>query len=71
MAELETLSVLPEHRGAGIGSALIEAAWERLDELGVEEMQVTTTTTNVDSHLFYERQGFAKRFVVYFGTRGQ
>ena len=69
LAELETLSVLPAARGAGIGTALIEAAWSRLAGLGVEDMAITTTTTNVDSHRFYERHGFEQRFVVYYGRR--
>ena len=67
--ELETLSVLPEHRGGGIGAALIEAAWSRLAELGIEDMAITTTKTNVDSHRFYEREGFSQIFVVYHGKR--
>lgn len=67
LAELETLSVLPERRGSGIGAALIDAVWKRLAELGVEDMQITTTATNVDSHRFYEREGFLQRFVVYHG----
>jgi GNAT superfamily N-acetyltransferase len=67
LAELETLSVLPEHRGSGIGTALVDAAWKRLASLGVEDMAITTTTTNVDSHRFYEREGFQQRFVVYHG----
>jgi GNAT superfamily N-acetyltransferase len=67
LAELETLSVLPEHRSDGIGSALLSAVWGRLCELGVEDMAITTTTTNVNSHRFYEREGFQQRFVVYHG----
>lgn len=67
--ELETLSVLPEHRGSGIGAALIEAAWSRLGELGIDDMAITTTRTNVDSHRFYEREGFNQAFVVYHGRR--
>lgn len=67
---LETLSVLPEHRGSGVGAALIEAAWTRLDELGIDDMAITTTKTNVDSHRFYEREGFSQAFVVYHGKRG-
>jgi GNAT superfamily N-acetyltransferase len=70
-AELETLSVLPEHRGRGVGAELIEAAWRRLDELGIDDMAITTTKTNVDSHRFYERQGFSQIFVVYHGKRPQ
>ncbi|MGC1852385.1 MAG: GNAT family N-acetyltransferase [Solirubrobacterales bacterium] len=67
--ELETLSVLPDHRGTGVGAALIEAAWDRLAELGVDDMAITTTTTNFDAHRFYERQGFNQIFVVYHGKR--
>ncbi|HEY7455918.1 MAG TPA: GNAT family N-acetyltransferase [Solirubrobacterales bacterium] len=69
IAELETLSVLPEQRGSGIGAALIEAVWERLAERGVENMAITTTKTNVDAQRFYEREGFARSFVVYHGRR--
>jgi GNAT superfamily N-acetyltransferase len=58
LAELETLSVLSEFRGEGVGGALLEAVWRRLAELGVEDMAITTATTNVDSHRFYEREGF-------------
>ena len=68
-AELETLSVLPDHRGGGVGAALIEAAWNRLEEIGIDEMAITTTKTNVDAHRFYERQGFAPGFVVFYGKR--
>jgi RimJ/RimL family protein N-acetyltransferase len=67
LAELETLSVLAERRGEGIGAALIDAAWKRLAELGVEDMAITTTVTNVDAQRFYERHGFSKRFAVYYG----
>jgi GNAT superfamily N-acetyltransferase len=62
---LETLSVLPEHRGSGVGAALLEATWNRLAELGIDDMAITTTKTNVDAHRFYERQGFTQSFVVY------
>lgn len=67
LAELETLSVLPEHRGGGVGSALLSAVWSHLTKQGVEDMAITTTTTNVDSHRFYEREGFQQRFAVYYG----
>jgi GNAT superfamily N-acetyltransferase len=68
-AVLETLSVLPNHRAGGVGKALVEAAWDQLGDQGIEDMAITTTTTNVDSHRFYERHGFEQGFVVYHGTR--
>jgi GNAT superfamily N-acetyltransferase len=64
---LETLSVLPGNRGSGVGATLIEAAWARLGELGIDDMAITTTKTNIDSHRFYEREGFSQAFVVYHG----
>jgi len=69
LAELETLSVLAGQRGKGTGAALLEAVWKRLDESGVEDMAITTTVTNVDAQRFYERQGFSRRFAVYYGKR--
>jgi RimJ/RimL family protein N-acetyltransferase len=67
LAELETLSVLADRRGSGIGESLLEAVWKRLAELSVEDMAITTTVTNVDAQRFYERQGFSRRFAVYYG----
>lgn len=66
---LETLSVLPERRGGGVGAALIEAVWARLGEIGIDDMAITTTKTNVDAHRFYERQGFSQSFIVFHGKR--
>jgi ribosomal protein S18 acetylase RimI-like enzyme len=59
--------VLPAHRGSGVGAALLDAVWERLAQLGVDDMAITTTTTNVDAQRFYEREGFSQRFAVYYG----
>jgi GNAT superfamily N-acetyltransferase len=69
LAELETLSVLPEHRSEGVGAALLEAVWRRLAELGIDDLAVTAAKANVDSHRFYERNGFTQAFVVYYGKR--
>jgi len=67
LADLETLSILPEHRSTGIGAALLDAVWERLAELGVADMQIVTTSTNVGAKRFYERHGFSHRLDVYYG----
>jgi GNAT superfamily N-acetyltransferase len=69
LAELETLSVLPEHRGEGVGAALLEAVWRRLAEIGIDDLAVTAAKANVDSHRFYERNGFTQAFVVYYAKR--
>jgi N-acetyltransferase len=67
LATLESLSILPAHRGAGIGAALLEAAWSHLAELGVADMQIVTTSTNAGAKRFYERHGFSHRLDVYYG----
>jgi RimJ/RimL family protein N-acetyltransferase len=67
LAELETLSVLAGQRGKGVGAALLEAAWNRLAQIGVDDMAITTTVTNVNAQRFYEREGFSQRFAVYYG----
>lgn len=69
LAELETLSILPGHRAAGVGAALLDAAWQNLAELGVSAMQIVTTATNSGAQRFYERHGFRKRFDVYYDKR--
>ena len=67
LAELETLSVLPDHRSAGTGRKLLDAVWARLGEHGVADLAVTTTKTNIDAQRFYERHGLKQAFVIYYG----
>ncbi|HEV3094415.1 MAG TPA: GNAT family N-acetyltransferase [Solirubrobacteraceae bacterium] len=62
LAELSILAVLPQARGRGVGSALLDAVEERLEELGVEDMAISVVTTNVDAMRLYERRG-AVQFV--------
>ena len=69
IANLETLSVVSEHRRSGLGAQLLDAAWSKLAERGVSEMAITAAISNVDSHRFYERHGFERAFVVYYGKR--
>jgi [ribosomal protein S18]-alanine N-acetyltransferase len=67
IANLETLSVVSEHRRTGLGAQLLDAAWSKLAERGIREMAITAAISNVDSHRFYERHGFEQAFVVYYG----
>lgn len=57
--ELETLSVLPEERGSGTGTALLEAVRKELGARGVTEVSLLAITTNSDAIRFYERHGFS------------
>ncbi len=52
VAELQTLSVLPERRDAGIGTHLIDAVWAELASRGATDLALTTVATNIDSTAF-------------------
>jgi ribosomal protein S18 acetylase RimI-like enzyme len=57
LAELAILAVLPEARGQGVGSALLDAVEARLRELRIEDMVIDVITTNTDAMRLYERRG--------------
>lgn len=57
LADLATLSVLPEFRGHGIGSALMDAVEARLAEMGIADLAITVIATNTGAIPFYERRG--------------
>jgi GNAT superfamily N-acetyltransferase len=66
LAELATLAVLPEFRGRGVGSAIMDAAEERLRALGINDMTIDVITANVEAVPFYERRGavpFITKFI--------
>ena len=57
LAELAIFVVLPEMRGQGLGSMLLDAVETRLRELGIEDMLIGVITTNTDAMRLYERRG--------------
>jgi GNAT superfamily N-acetyltransferase len=58
IAELETLAVVEEARGEGIGSLLIEACRDRLRDEGITHWGVAVVEANADATRLYERVGF-------------
>ena len=58
VGELESVSVLPEHRGAGIGSALLDAVDDEFARLGVDDQVIGVLPSNVGAVRLYERRGF-------------
>ena len=67
VAELETLAVLPDHRGVGIGAALVDRFYEELKRAGVEHFVVGVVASNAHAIRFYERLGLTKFLVSYVG----
>lgn len=57
IAVLDTLVVLPQVRGLGVGSALLSAMKRELAGDGVGTMEVPVIATNADALRFYEREG--------------
>jgi len=57
VGSLESLSVVPEERGQGLGRRLMEAVFEELRQLGVEEITLAVMEGNDDAWRFYERLG--------------
>lgn len=55
---IENLYVLPEYRGEGIGSALLEAAEQALYDQGIETITLDVMTENTAAQRFYERHGY-------------
>lgn len=52
------LAVLPEHQGRGLGSALVRAAEEWLDERGVPKAMLMVRATNEGVQGFYRALGY-------------
>jgi GNAT superfamily N-acetyltransferase len=64
---LETLTVLPDERGRGVGSALFERIYAELRALGVTELQVAVISKNAAALRFYERHGLLPFTVSFMG----
>jgi GNAT superfamily N-acetyltransferase len=59
VAEVETLSVLPDERGGGVGAALMQASRNWALACGAASIAVGLAHTNEGAQRFYERHGFA------------
>jgi ribosomal protein S18 acetylase RimI-like enzyme len=58
IGELESLSVLPSHRGEGIGSALLDAVDDAFEARGIRDVIVGALARNDGALRLYERRGF-------------
>jgi ribosomal protein S18 acetylase RimI-like enzyme len=58
VGEIESLSVAPEARGQGVGTALLDAARERFRQQGMEFWSVAVVEANEAAVRMYERAGF-------------
>lgn len=62
-AELESMRVVPEARGGGVGSALVRRFLEWTALRDADEVRVRAFAANTDALRFYERRGFVPSHV--------
>ena len=58
IGEVESLSVLPDYRGRGLGSALLEQLHDRLRDQGATDLIVGALAGNADAIRLYQRHGY-------------
>jgi ribosomal protein S18 acetylase RimI-like enzyme len=66
--QLVTLAVLPEHRNAGVGSAIMDEAERQLATMGVDNIEVDVMQGNDRAQALYERRGYVVGQVYLFKT---
>jgi GNAT superfamily N-acetyltransferase len=59
VALLDELYVVPDRRGQGIGSAVVERLMSISHSMGVDLIEINVDEGDVDAQRFYERHGFA------------
>jgi GNAT superfamily N-acetyltransferase len=68
IAELETLTVHPDHRGCGVGTAFVRGVHRELRRLGVGHLSVSVIASNADAIRFYERLDLLPFTISYIGA---
>ena len=54
------MGILPEFRGKGIGSRLVEAALDKAWEFGLEKVELEVYTINEPAIALYRKHGFVE-----------
>jgi len=58
IGEIESLSVLPQYRGSGLGSVFLERLEQHLREVGCKDLILGALPGNTDAIRLYERRGY-------------
>jgi ribosomal protein S18 acetylase RimI-like enzyme len=58
IGEIESLSVLPQYRGSGLGSELLDRLEQHLYAIGVKDLILGALPGNTDAIRLYERRGY-------------
>jgi ribosomal protein S18 acetylase RimI-like enzyme len=57
---VDQISVRPQARGRGVGSALLVSVDELARRLNLSQVQLNSWSFNTDAHAFFERNGYQK-----------
>lgn len=57
-SHIVTIDILPEYRRAGLGTALMQQAQERLKQLQARRVRLETAVENAAAIAFYQRLGY-------------
>jgi ribosomal protein S18 acetylase RimI-like enzyme len=69
-AELESLALLPDERGRGLGTRLMDVVEAELEKLGVSDLTIGVDLVNDGALRFYERRGYRGGFLLMYGRPG-
>jgi ribosomal protein S18 acetylase RimI-like enzyme len=69
IADIESLAVLPECRGKGVGRRLLHEARARIAAIGVHDLWIGVVAGNERALRFYEREGL-RPLMVTLGSHG-
>jgi ribosomal protein S18 acetylase RimI-like enzyme len=58
IGEIESLSVLPQYRGSGLGSELLDRLEQHLQATGVEDLILGALPGNTDAIRLYQHRGY-------------
>lgn len=61
---IDYLGVRSDHRGRGVGRVLVQAATDRLNELGATSVNLTVRESNVAARALYDSLGFTTERVI-------
>jgi ribosomal protein S18 acetylase RimI-like enzyme len=65
---IQNIGILPEHRGHGLGTALMWHSLTGFKSAGIERVYLEVTAKNSGACRLYERLGFQRTKVVYKAT---
>ena len=66
---LNYLAVAPQYRRRGIGRQMVQAAEQRLKQMGCPKINIQIRTSNRDVIIFYRQLGFSEDDVISMGKR--